>query len=673
MPLTADQIATAQRAQHRAARDPSPQVRLVAGPGTGKSSSIEERVLSLLSQGVPAAAIAVVSFTRASAADLASRVHAYCVQQGQPTGAAVSISTLHSLALRALRAAGLLAQYPAEPLVLDDWEQENIFDLEFGDTSNINGTVRPRQIRVHHEAFWSTGEWGPPNYHEEKPPISLVERQAFEAFHRSRTQLYSCVLPGEIVRACVDNTAAGLLDPAQLLGVEHFIADEYQDLNPYDQRFIEDLITRGVTTFVAGDDDQSIYSFRYASPEGLQQFLANHPPCGPHTLNACFRCAPEVVEASQTLITAYATPNRIQKNLYSLYATAAPPLRGTVRRWEFPSGVAESRSIAQSCNNLIAAGLPANEIMILVANAPVLAAGICDALTTEEVPHQPPRLELFLDTRLGRWLSALLRIVCNPNDYVAHRTILGLPVGVGLRTANQIAAVSIINNANYRDLFFAPLPAGLFSGRTLNALNRARETLAAVMQWLPDNTLAQRAAEITTTISHNLSPDDVARWRTIVATLPTGTTLEELRRYVSAGDEERQGQVLDAVRQRLGEVTNPEDQVTKVRIMTMHGAKGLSARIVFVPGLEESILPGPRRRPYPGLVSEAARLLFVSITRARAACILSFARTRIVNGNFSSQTASRFCATLGGPFRRQNGPLPLEDVELIMQEVANLS
>ncbi|HIE47441.1 TPA: ATP-dependent helicase [Candidatus Bipolaricaulota bacterium] len=82
--------------------------------------------------------------------------------------------------------------------------------------------------------------------------------------------------------------------------------------------------------------------------------------------------------------------------------------------------------------------------------------------------------------------------------------------------------------------------------------------------------------------------------------------------------------------------------------MTMHGAKGLSGQIVFIPGLEEEILPGPWRQPYPGLVLEAARLLYVSITRARAACILSHARTRIVNGRFSRQTASRFCPHLGG-------------------------
>lgn len=80
--------------------------------------------------------------------------------------------------------------------------------------------------------------------------------------------------------------------------------------------------------------------------------------------------------------------------------------------------------------------------------------------------------------------------------------------------------------------------------------------------------------------------------------------------------------------------------------MSMHGAKGLSARIVFVPGLEEHIFPGPWRQPYPGLVLEAARLLYISITRARAACILNYAKQRRIqgacNGTFSLHSKSQW-------------------------------
>ena len=91
----------------------------------------------------------------------------------------------------------------------------------------------------------------------------------------------------------------------------------------------------------------------------------------------------------------------------------------------------------------------------------------------------------------------------------------------------------------------------------------------------------------------------------------------------------------------------------RVRIMTMHGAKGLSGTIVFIPGLEDTILPGTKRVPYPGLVLEAARLLYVSITRARAACIMSNAYRRFFNGRNVAQAPSRFTASLGGTFQQR--------------------
>jgi DNA helicase II / ATP-dependent DNA helicase PcrA len=190
MPLTQAQILAAQAVQYAAAHDQAQQVRLVAGPGTGKSSAIEERVRWLLTQGVQPASIYAVSFTRASALDLRLRVHDYCTQNGYPAASQVRVTTLHSLALRTLRAAGLLTAYPADPLVLDSWELENVFDAEFGHASGI-GKKRRENIRLEHEAFWSTGQWGPPNYVPPNPPISPAERQQFTTFHGPRTQSYS--------------------------------------------------------------------------------------------------------------------------------------------------------------------------------------------------------------------------------------------------------------------------------------------------------------------------------------------------------------------------------------------------------------------------------------------------------------------------------------------------
>src|SRR5947208_16422875 len=100
--------------------------------------------------------------------------------------------------------------------------------------------------------------------------------------------------------------------------------------------------------------------------------------------------------------------------------------------------------------------------------------------------------------------------------------------------------------------------------------------------------------------------------------------------------------------------------------MTMHGAKGLSASIVFIPALEDTILPGTKRAPYPGLVLEAARLLYVSITRARTVCVISNAYRRFFNGRNVAQAPSRFTASLGGAFQQRRSGLQAAEIQNVV-------
>jgi len=106
----------------------------------------------------------------------------------------------------------------------------------------------------------------------------------------------------------------------------------------------------------------------------------------------------------------------------------------------------------------------------------------------------------------------------------------------------------------------------------------------------------------------------------------------------------------------------------RVRVMTMHGAKGLNAAVVFIPGLEEAILPGEKRTPYPGRVQEVARQLYVSISRAHIACFVSYARSRLKSGKREYNRAhSRYCVSLGGRFNER------EESGLTEKEIGEVS
>jgi ATP-dependent DNA helicase UvrD/PcrA len=299
---------------------------------------------------------------------------------------------------------------------------------------------------------------------------------------------------------------------------------------------------------------------------------------------------------------------------------------------------------------------------------------LTERLRAAGVDHESPREESFINTEPGRFSFSILRILCDRDDYVAHRGLLGLLPGVGPGTCGKVADVVLSANIRYRDIFYAPLPPAVFGGRMTRALTRARGICAHIAAWRPAETLSQRSDAIAAMLRSHLGEEAAQSWTSETAHLPREMTLEEVRNYLWADNDEQQARILEAVYQRLAlDVPQAGFLPAKVRIMTMHGAKGLDATVVFIPGLEEDIVPGSFRRGYPGLVLEAARLLYVSITRARAACVMSYAESRLVYGRIRRQTYSPFLTDTGGAFARRAAGLTEAEVGRIMGARANLA
>ena len=177
-----------------------------------------------------------------------------------------------------------LAQFPVEPSVLSGWEVEQVIDTEFAEIAGCN-LKRARAIRLSHEAMLNTGKTSPPNYIPPDPPVTDEERSSFNSFWLGRTQVYSCVLPGEIIRQCVMGMKAGTIEPPK---IEHLIVDEYQDLNPMDIEFVDSIVEAGSKVFFAGDDDQSLYSFPDSQ---IHQEFKCFPRNFHHSLTTSFRTA----------------------------------------------------------------------------------------------------------------------------------------------------------------------------------------------------------------------------------------------------------------------------------------------------------------------------------------------------------------------------------------------
>lgn len=676
MAITQQQITQAKIVQDAAAQDLTQAVRLVAGPGTGKSFVIEGRVSWLIqNQNISPDNIIAVSFTRAAANDLRRRIQS----KGQSVGIndihRVRVSTLHSLALYILRKTGNLAQYPTDPVIFDDWELDNIFDSEFSNSIGITPT-RASEIRRDHEAFWSTGIWNPANLPPLNNPVSQQERNSFNGHYATRTQTYSCVLPGEVIRTCVDAINGGHIDPVAELGVEHIIIDEVQDLNPCDFQFIDILIQRGVNVFVSGDDDQSIYSFRFAFPQGIQNFVVNYPITSNHVLNDCFRCTVNILGAATNVLNTYPDPNRIPKNLTSVYSASIPTNNGYIVGNRFNTANQEVEYIANSCAGLINSGISPKDIMILLGNKRTLLNPITNALGVRNIPFDANQRDDFKDSNQGRFLISLLRILTNTNDYVAHRVLLGTPRGIGQGTTISITNKVIASNLNYRNIFYQPLPNNVFTNRESNAINKAIGNINTVNAWNLNEDLNQRAGDIDQIILYNFTQAEVTDWRNQIQNLPLSMTLSELKEYIETDSEVVKSSIIDNILQRQNlQGNNPPAQnpLDKIKIMSFHSSKGLDSKIVFIHGLEEGVFPTQRTQQSPGLLLENARLIYVAITRAKSACILSYSSRRTINGTSTNMIVSRFAQATGLVFGQQvNNQLTANEITQIQTAIADM-
>jgi DNA helicase-2/ATP-dependent DNA helicase PcrA len=595
---------------------------------------------------------------------------------------------MHSLALRILRTANVLTTlYPADPFVLDDWEREHIYDLEL---SQVLGCPpgRAAEVRLAHDAQWQT--LNPQAIAQ--PVITPAEQAGFNVFHTTHRNLYCCVLPGEVIYECVHRIQQGAIQAAHLPQMQHLIVDEFQDLNACDQEFVRLLALKsGATLFVAGDDDQSIYAFRHANPNGIVNFTATYPAAASRTLTDCFRCTPVILGPAMQMVAV--NPGRLPKPLTSLYAHSQPPIQGTLHVWSFQTAQIEATATAQSCQRLIAAGMANQEdqIVILISNRRLQLPSITQELANLGLPFDPPGGPAVRDEDAMRAVYNIFRILrdqaSHTPDYVAHRALLAQLHGVGITTARAVGDLCVGNNQNFRELFYLPAqPHWLTPPRAAAAVGRIATVAQQVAAWTLQDTLAIRSLEIGQLLSGTVftgSPQaatHVASWTAFAAGLPQGMTLVEVLNFISADDEAEQRQILDGVVQRLGEAAvAAQTPQRRIRILTMHGAKGLNGKVVFIPSAEQGIIPNFKAIQAAGLLNEQRRLFYVSVTRARAACIVSHSALHTGAAAFLLQQKpqvalprSQFLNEMGVPSVNRATGLTLAEAHTIMADVNSL-
>lgn len=280
-----------------AASDESP-FRVMAGPGTGKTYAMMRRIARLLEEGINPKKILAVTFTRAAASMLLDELCKIGVEGCE----SITATTLHKFCMSILMKHRVIQKLSRHPRMLTSYLDKKIYKFECAPMisdvmcCNFFGTRRKnisKMIRLY-EAAWASLQSQTPGW-----PTDPTEKQ-FNGILVDWLRFHKAMLIGEMVPMALKY----LMDnPAFPEGkrFDYVVVDEYQDLNKADQTVIE-YMSQGKQTLIVGDVNQSIYSFRYANPEGIVEYHRGDPNVKDEPLATCRRCSKAVVAVANKLI-----------------------------------------------------------------------------------------------------------------------------------------------------------------------------------------------------------------------------------------------------------------------------------------------------------------------------------------------------------------------------------
>ena len=585
---------------------------ILAGPGTGKSYTILGFILDLINnKAVNPKNIIVLTFTRAATAELKNKIKENIgSSKGLP-----GVFTLHGFALRQLmKNSKSIKLLPDNFVIADDYEERHIIKEDIKKLLNISSIDEVKKLFNLLSSNWETLNADRTGWEKS------FEKPEFIGAWNQHRQIYGYVLRSELVyqfkNLLVQEPDANIDGP-----IKDLIIDEYQDLNKCDLLVVSTLMERGANIFSAGDDDQSIYGFRYAEPEGIRNFQITIPSSEQFFIRECKRCDKSILDFALTVIRQ--DYRRIPKDIVSVTGE-----KGEYHILHFLNQNNEATKIAEIISFLNSTkNVQFKDIIILLRNDRnnMFSSVIKGKLREYQIPISSGiDFYNFFDSDNGRYLAALLKYLKNPANDLAIRTLLQLTSGIG-----EVTIGSIYNYALKNSLRFAKAIDEISQGKAdeFQTNKILIKTISEIMTYRErfnkEDTDFTNLIEELFSVIPSCEPDFI----------------ENAKKFVEVFEITSIDDFIYNITEYLGPNENNETQPDGVRVMTMHKAKGLSASAVFVVGVEDEIIPGR------GSIDEERRLLYVSLTRSRNYLFITYCKDRTGqqqhSGNLPTKTTRR--------------------------------
>lgn len=627
---------------------------VIAGAGSGKTRVLTYKIAYLLEQGLPPYSILALTFTNKAAREMKERIASIT---GQQVARRLWMGTFHSIFSRILRSEAEHIGYPSNFTIYDTADSKSLLksivkEMQLDDkvyrVSAIQSRIsNAKNALITSKAYEQNKELVESDLNAKMPMVrEIYKRYQSRCFQAGAMDFDDLLLQTNILFR--DHPA--VLDKYR----NHFryvLVDEYQDTNFAQHLIVQRLCEQHGRLCVVGDDAQSIYSFRGANIDNILQFKNQYAGCRIFKLEQNYRSTQNIVNAANSLI--QKNEKQIEKSVYSEKEEGSK-LRVSSTYSDYEEGYAVAAKINEMTFGH--AGYSYGDFAILYrtnAQSRILE----EALRKRNIPYKIYGGLSFYQRKEIKDVVSYFRLISNPHDEEAFKRIINYPArGIGDTTVGKLLTAATDYGVSLWTILASPAEYAV-------SVNSGTERKLAGFRTMMEDFMKEEgqlsAEELAALVVKQSGIVGVLFQDRSVEGISKQENLQELLKGISefCDIKREEGHEHVSMSDFLAEVSlltdqdnDKDEQSDKVTMMTVHAAKGLEFKNVFVVGLEENLFPSQMAKDNPRAIEEERRLFYVAITRAEENCILTYSKSRFRNGKSDVCAPSRFLADIDAEY-----------------------
>ena len=628
---------------------------VIAGAGSGKTRVLTYKIAYLLENGYQPWNILALTFTNKAAREMKERI---ARQMGPERACHLWMGTFHSIFLRILHVEAGHIGFTSQFTIYDTADSKSLIRSIIKEMGLDEKVYKPGMV----QARISNAK-----NHLVSPAGYANNKEAYEGDRAAKVPALRDIYQRywERCRQADAMDFDDLLFYTFLLFRDHpevlaryqdqfryILVDEYQDTNFAQHSIVLQLAKNHQHVCVVGDDAQSIYSFRGADIDNILYFTKVYPDTKVFKLEQNYRSTQTIVRAANSLIEK--NQWQIRKEVFSEKEKGE-----AIGVYQAYSDVEEGDIVVNKIAELRREKRYAYSDFAILYRTNAQSRIFEEAMRKRSMPYRIYGGLSFYQRKEIKDVIAYFRLIVNPNDEEAFKRIINYPArGIGDTTVGKIIAAATGHNVSLWTVLCEPLAYGLnFNKGTVGKLQAFRELISAFITDAAEKNAYEIGADIIrqsgiiNDVCQDNSPENLSRKENIEE-LVNGMSDFCAQRQEEGNSNVLLGDFLSEVSLLTDQDSDKDGDDEKITLMTVHSAKGLEFKNVFVVGMEENLFPSSMVGGSPRALEEERRLFYVAITRAEEHCFLSYAKTRFRYGKMEFGSPSRFLKDIDVRFLR---------------------